>query len=72
MDELVAGALLHYPIYWDWDLKGYTTCEAVLHRIVEQRTALEANAGLHKLRVGFLRRQLRKAKVLFDSWTGRV
>lgn len=72
LDELVAGALLHYPIYWDWDLKGYTTCEAVLHRIVEQRTALEANGGLHKLRVGFLRRQLRKAKVLFDSWTGRL
>jgi capsular polysaccharide export protein len=72
LDELVAGALLHYPIYWDWDLKGYTTCEAVLHRIVEQRTALEANGGLHKLRVGFVRRQLRKAKVLFVSWTGRL
>lgn len=72
LDELVAGALLHYPIYWDWDLKGYTTCEAVLHRIVEQRAVLEANGGLHKLRVGFVRRQLRKAKVLFDSWTERV
>jgi capsular polysaccharide export protein len=72
LDELVAGALLHYPIYWDWDLKGYTTCEAVLHRIVEQRAALEANGGLHKLRVGFVRRQLRKAKVLFDSWIGRL
>jgi capsular polysaccharide export protein len=72
LDELVAGALLFYPIYWDWDLKGYTTCEAVLHRIVEQRAALEANGGLHKLRVGFVRRQLRKAKVLFDSWTGRL
>ncbi|WP_310613850.1 capsular polysaccharide biosynthesis protein [Limnohabitans sp.] len=72
LDELVAGALLYYPIYWDWDLKGYTTCEAVLHRIVEQRMALEANGGLHKLRVGFVRRQLRKAKVLFDSWTGRL
>jgi capsular polysaccharide export protein len=72
LDELVAGALLHYPIYWDWDLKGYTTCEAVLHRIVEQRAALEANGGLHKLRVGFVRRQLRKAKVLLDSWTGRL
>jgi len=67
LDELVAGALLHYPIYWDWDLKGYTTCEAVLHRILEQRTALEANGGLHKLRVGYVRRQLRKAKVLVQS-----
>lgn len=67
LDELVAGALLHYPIYWDWDLKGYTTCEAVLHRILEQRTALEANGGLHKLRVGYVRRQIRKAKVLVQS-----
>jgi capsular polysaccharide export protein len=67
LDELVAGALLHYPIYWDWDLKGYTTCEAVLHRIVEQRTALEANGGLHKLRVGWWRRQVRKATVLLQS-----
>jgi capsular polysaccharide export protein len=68
LDELVAGALLHYPIYWDWDLKGYTTCEAVLHRIVEQRTALEANGGLDQLRVGWWRRQGRKLKVLAQAY----
>jgi len=68
LDELVAGALLHYPIYWDWDLKGYTTCEAVLHRIVEERTALEANGGLHKLRVGWWRRQGRKLRVLVQAY----
>ena len=67
LDELVAGALLHYPIYWDWDLKGYTTCEAVLRRIVEQRAALEASGGLHKLHIGWLRRQCRKAKILIKS-----
>jgi len=39
----------------------------VLHRIVEQRTALEANGGLHKLRVGWWRRQWRKAVVLLKS-----
>ena len=74
LDELVAGALLHYPIYWDWDLKGYTTCEAVLRRIVEQRTALETNGGLHKLRVGWLRRQLRKLNLLARAmidWSAR-
>ncbi len=70
LDELVAGALLHYPIYWDWTLKGYTTCEAVLHRIVEQRTALEANGGLHKLRVGWWRRQWRKLRVLVQAYLG--
>jgi capsular polysaccharide export protein len=71
LDELVAGALLHYPIYWDWTLKGYTTCEAVLHRIVEERTALEASGGLHKLHVGFVRRQCRKVAVLLRAWLGK-
>jgi capsular polysaccharide export protein len=72
LDELVAGALLRYPIYWDWDLRGYTTCEAVLHRIVEQRTALEISGGLQKLRVGFFRRQLRKARLLALAWLQEI
>lgn len=73
LDELVAGTLLRYPIYWDWDLKGYTSCEAVLHRIVETRDALEASGGLEKLRVGFVRRQLRKLVILVRAWNwGRV
>jgi capsular polysaccharide export protein len=68
LDELVAGTLLHYPIYWDWTLKGYTTCEAVLHRLLAERTALEASGSLHKLRVGWWRRQWRKAVVLWKSF----
>lgn len=68
LDELVAGALLHYPIYWDWELKGYTTCEAVLHRIVETRDRLEAHDGLERLRVGYFRRQLRKLGILMRAW----
>ncbi|MDD1649167.1 MAG: hypothetical protein LUO80_02070, partial [Methylococcaceae bacterium] len=71
LDELVAGTLLRYPIYWDWDLKGYTTCEAVLHRIVETRSALEADGGLERLRAGFARRQLRKLGVLAKAWSSR-
>jgi capsular polysaccharide export protein len=68
LDELVAGALLHYPVYWDWELKGYTSCEAVLHRIVEARTLLETSGGLGKLRTGWVRRQWRKLKVLARAW----
>lgn len=68
LDALVAGALLRYPIYWDWDLKGYTTCEAVLHRIIETRSALEANGGLEKLRLGVVRRQWRKLGILARAW----
>jgi capsular polysaccharide export protein len=68
MDELVAGTLLRYPIYWDWELKGYTTCEAVLHRLVESRSNLEASDGLEKLRAGFVRRQWRKVGILARAW----
>lgn len=68
LDELVAGALLYYPLYWDPVLKGYTTCEAVLRRLLEQRSSLEKNGGLTTLRLGWLRRQLRKCHVLLRSW----
>lgn len=68
LSQLIAGALLHYPIYWDWDLKGYTICEAVLHRIVEERTRLEANGKLDRLRVGWLNRQLRKLRAILISY----
>ena len=71
MDELVAGTLLRYPIYWDWELKGYTTCEAVLHRLVESRSQLEASGGLEKLRAGFVRRQCRKLGILAGAWLSR-
>lgn len=68
LDQLVAATMLHYPLYWDWELKGYTRCEAVLHRIVETRNALEASGGLDKLRAGWVRRQWRKARVLARAW----
>ncbi len=71
LEELIAGALLHYPIYWDWDLKGYTTCEAVLHRIVEQRTQLEQAGKLDQLRIGWITRQIRKSDILLKSFFKR-
>ena len=64
IEELVAGALLRYPLYWDWDLRGYTTCEAVLERIVQTRNALQASGSLERLRVGWWRRQGRKLAVV--------
>ncbi|MEZ5656092.1 MAG: hypothetical protein R3E04_09435 [Sphingobium sp.] len=68
IDELVAGALLRYPLYWDPELRGYTSCEAVLLRIVEQRDTLEREGRLEKLKSGFARRQLRKARILLRAW----
>jgi capsular polysaccharide export protein len=71
LDELVAGTLLRYPLYWDPILKGYTRCEAVLNRITEQRDALEQAGKLDKLRLGFVRRQWRKARILAKAWLAR-
>ena len=68
LDELVAGALLRYPLYWDDELRGYTSCQAVLQRIVETRGALEAAGKLGTLKYGFVRRQWRKAKILARAW----
>ncbi len=67
IDELVAGALLHYPLYWDPLLKGYTTCEAVLLRLLEERDARVADGSLQKLRYGSIRRKLRKITILLQS-----
>ncbi|HEM7888628.1 MULTISPECIES: capsular polysaccharide export protein, LipB/KpsS family [Burkholderia] len=33
IDMLIAGALLRYPIYWDWRLSLYTTPEAVVRQL---------------------------------------
>ena len=72
LDELVAGALLHYPIYYDWSLKGYTTCEATLHTLLKERERLSESGGLGRLRVGFMRRQWRKAMILAKAfWSER-
>jgi len=62
LDELVAATLLRYPVYWDHDLKGVTTCMAVLLQIQAQRDALQAQGRLHQLKHGFWRRNLRKLK----------
>lgn len=64
LDELVAGVLLRYPLYWDWELKGFTSCEAVLRGLIEERGALLASGRLERLNAGWLRRQLRKIRSL--------
>lgn len=33
LDMLVAGALLRYPLYWDWQLQLFTTPEAVVSQL---------------------------------------
>lgn len=67
LDALVAGALLHYPLYWDPALRGYTTCEAVLQRLIEERTRLESNGNLKQLKLGYAARQARKIRALLRA-----
>ncbi|NTW56997.1 MAG: capsular polysaccharide biosynthesis protein [Chlorobiaceae bacterium] len=71
LDELVAGALLRYPIYWDRELKGYASCMGVLHRIRDERNHLSESGKLETLRTGYLRRQLRKLAILSQTAINR-
>ena len=64
LDELVAGTLLRYPLYWDHELKGATTCMAVLLRIQAQRDTLLSQGRLHHLKAGYVRRLFRKLRNL--------
>lgn len=63
LDELVAGTLLHYPVYWDWTLKGYTSCEAALRQILARRDHLIQTGQLHTIRKNYLQRQWHKIKL---------
>src|SRR5690606_29826094 len=49
LDELVAGTLLRYPVYWDPVLKGFTTAMAVARQLQAERDALAAAGKLHTL-----------------------
>ncbi|WP_454674222.1 capsular polysaccharide biosynthesis protein [Achromobacter pestifer] len=60
LEELIAGALLFYPTYWDWTLKGYTTCEAALRQIVKKRDELILKRGLSSIRRTYFQRQWHK------------
>ncbi len=60
--------MLRYPIYLDPVLKGYTSCMAVLRALLQERTDLEANGGLEKLRRGWFRRKGRKTSILLRAW----
>lgn len=64
LTELVAGTLLLYPLYWDPVLNGYTNCEAVLRRIIQEREALMAQTGLVYQPLGYCRRQWLKLKII--------
>ena len=67
LDELVAGALLYYPIYYDWGLRERTSCEVVLDIIVKRMETLISSGKLQYLKYGLIRRQFRKVRVLLAA-----
>lgn len=68
LDELVAGALLVYPRYWDPAMARLTTPEAAIAAIASERDRLHASPDPERLMRGFWRRQGRKAAVLARAW----
>ena len=67
VDALMVGALVRYPVYWDWSLNQPATCEQVLHDLMHARNRLIQEARLEQLRFGFIRRQFRKLWLLSQS-----
>jgi capsular polysaccharide export protein len=72
LDELVAGTLLRYPLYWDHQLKGVTTCMAVLRRIQTQRDTLLGEGVLQHLKEGYVRRLFRKLIQLLKPFSTKL
>ena len=69
LNEFVAISLLHYPIYWDPVLKGYTTCEAVLNRIIESLSLINENGHTTVKRSYFQQKKIwLKRKVRTFLW----
>jgi len=63
LEQLVAGVMLHYPTYWDWTLKGFTTCEGALHRIIHRKSELTSCGRFRGVRKSYLQRQGHKLKL---------
>ena len=69
LDELVAGALIYYPIYWNWESNTLSTCETTLIKLTKTRDGLIVGTSLASLNGGFIRRQLRKLIMLIKTFT---
>jgi capsular polysaccharide export protein len=70
LDELVAGALLLYPRYWDAQSAGFVECETIIERLLKQRQR-HIDSPFSALPKG-VRRQTRKwssfARGVWDAW----
>lgn len=67
LNELAAGALIRYPLYWDPDAQSPDDALSVLRRLTQTRDALEQAGTLEDLRSKFWQRQARKIRTLIRS-----
>lgn len=69
LNELIAATLLRYPVYWDWTLNGYTSCEAAINHLIDSRETLRGEGNGELPRTNYWQRQSRKLKILGRAWT---
>ena len=67
LDELVAGALLLYPRYYDWDSKSFATCEQTIDKLIAARALSEQKTGANRLQITYLERQVKKARLMIKG-----
>ncbi len=60
VDELVAGALLLYPEYYDWDCNLFCDAETIIRKLSAQKREIEQQGKLRSLDPGYIERQVRK------------
>jgi capsular polysaccharide export protein len=60
IDELVAGALLLYPQYYDWESQYFASCGDIIDILHQQKVVDEKKRFFSKIDSGYFERQLRK------------
>ncbi len=67
LDELVAGSLLLYPRYYDWESSSFTDCEGIIDKLISSREKAAKNKGLGRLQVTYIERQVKKLGMLIKG-----
>jgi len=67
LDELVAGSLLLYPRYYDWDSNSFTDCEGIIDKLISSREKAAEKRGFGRLQVTYIERQVKKLGMLIKG-----
>lgn len=67
LDELVAGTLLLYPRYYDWQAGCWNDCEGAIDRLISVLEIARQARGITRLQPSYVERQIRKLGLLFKG-----